>query len=244
MSLLIDKKPSKLPDNNITWVEKVDKTEFISNKKFRFEYLFTKEILFEVFMQSKEHAFSGVFVLNNLLMLRGKFGDPDTIASGRLSNSLEKDSGGIEDVKQNSDQLHCQMSVVEDKPKNALRLTFSMIGSFDILYPIMISIYEVIGQNRKFIYQTQITQKSVKDGRELFLFSPVVINTDVFENDIISTKKIEFEVIRFKQEKTKEISQKSIGKRRLRLKNILELKEGKAFNIDILNNLGKQVGQV
>jgi len=107
----------------------------------------------------------------------------------------------------------------------------------------MISMYEVIGENKKFIYQTQLTGKTYKEeNKELYYFNTVEINTDVFENNILTTKKIEFEIIRVKHEKNKTKTTKIIGKRRLRLKNILELREGKAFNIDILDSNSKRIG--
>lgn len=105
--------------------------------------------------------------------------------------------------------------------------------------------YEVIGDSKKFIFQTKLTQETQnEDGRNGYMFNDVVLNTDVFENENVTTKKIEFEVVRFKQEKGLKKTTKIIGKRRLRLKNIMELRENKAFNIDILDNKGKNIGQL
>jgi len=62
ITLMLDKKPSKLPQHNISWVEKVESKEFIAEQIFCFEYNVTKNITFEVFMQTKGHVFEGVFV--------------------------------------------------------------------------------------------------------------------------------------------------------------------------------------
>ena len=159
-------------------------------------------------------------------MYNGQFGPPDTIASGSLSANEEMNSGGNEEQKELNDKLGVKMSIREDKPPNTKRLTFSIIGHFDNYNPLFISMYEVIGENKKFIYQTKPTSKIIKDsGKENYHFSNISINTDVFENDILTTKKIEVRVTKIKKGKNNSKSYELLGKRRLKLKSILELRE-------------------
>jgi len=58
-------------------------------------------------------------------MLKGEYGNPETSGSGQISTNLEKDSGGIEEIKNQSNNLHAQMAITEEKPDNSKRLVFS-----------------------------------------------------------------------------------------------------------------------
>jgi hypothetical protein len=66
-------------------------------------------------------------------------------------------------------------------------------------------------------------------------YDPIVFNADIFENDILTTKKLEVSVIAIKKNKKNIHYRETIGKRRFKLKSILELLKNSAFSIDILD---------
>jgi hypothetical protein len=70
-------------------------------------------------------------------------------------------------------------------------------------------------------------------------YEPIVFNADIFENDILSTKKLEVNVIVIKKNKKNIHYRKIIGKRRFKLKSILEIIKDEAFTIDILDENNK-----
>lgn len=115
------------------------------------------------------------FDIHKLLMLNGEFTDPFKIDDAELRESL---SG--EETKGNP--FHCDfpplsMSLKESKPDNAKKIRFRINGRFKKKQFVVIKVYEMVGNNRKFIYETEPTSID-KIRNEYHYFAPIEINTD------------------------------------------------------------------
>lgn len=130
-----------------------------------------------------------VFDVHDLLMGNGQFLTPKKIDDSQLKASLSGEEIKVDPFQESPPLM---MSLVESKPNNLKKIRFSMAGRFNKKAHLMITIYEMVGNNRKFIYETLPTQAS-NTNNALNYFEPVEINTDCFEDDMVSTKIIELE---------------------------------------------------
>ena len=125
---------------------------------------------------------------------------------------------------------------MKNRPKNAKRINFSLTGKFDNeKESLMITIYEIIGKTRKFLYETFPVSKSepINNRPGLFYFERVEINTDSLETEFISTILLEFEIKRVKFDKKQKESYKVLGSETAKLKSILELTDANTIQLNI-----------
>lgn len=135
-------------------------------------------------------------------MLKGGFGHPIAKYSLDLQPDSQQALEGAVDLDQVEEQMIVKMAIEEDKPINSKRLRFRCTANFQTPYPLILSFYEVIGNNTKLIYQTKAAIREYKDeAPSLHNFDPICFNADILENDIMTTKKIEVTAIEIRKSK-------------------------------------------
>lgn len=105
----------------------------------------------------------------------------------------------------------------------------------------MLIIYEIVGNNRKFIYET--TPVLSGNPKNLLVFDTIEINTDVFEGNIISTKIIEIEAQEVSFTKKGE-TYKPFATERVRIKDLISMFEGETMELNMKNKSKKIVANL
>ena len=181
-------------------------------------------------------------------MLKGQFGDPEQVKESISEvQKEEQEAGGVEEAKESTQNptITAKLSIKEIKPENSKRVRFKWIGEFTINDPIILTFHEVVGSSLKLIYETQAVEKSIHRNRSsLHEFRYIQFNTDILENDFLTTIKLEVKATALKKDRKGVHTKNVFGKRRLKLKSILELKEGKAFSIEVLDGNSKVWGRL
>ena len=172
-------------------------------------------------------------------MLKGQFGDPIQAKEHVLDvQNNEQEAGGVEEEKEptNETTIIAKISIKENKPEDSKRIRFKCTGEFTTTDPVILTFHEVVGSSLKLIYETQAVEKSIhKTKRSVHEFRHIQFNTDILENDFLTTIKLEVKAVALKKDRKGVHTRNVFGKRRLKLKNILELIEGKAFSIEVLD---------
>ena len=202
LSILLDDKPSSHFDHMLIWDERIDSEEYKSKRLFRFNYKISRDTKILCRITTKNITYEGVFVWNDLLMLKGGYGHP--IPKSNFDNNPDSQQAleGAIDLDQVEEQIVVKMAIEEDKPINSKRLRFWCTANFQTPYPLILSFYEVIGNSTKLIYQTKAADREYKNEIPSFhYFDPIVFNADILENDILTTKKIEVTAIELRKTK-------------------------------------------
>jgi hypothetical protein len=75
INLLLDNNPSKLMEHNLVFEEVPDSVEYEWYRVFKFEYKLIKRMHILLKVQGKDKSFEGIYNVDNLLMLKGKYGN-------------------------------------------------------------------------------------------------------------------------------------------------------------------------
>ena len=203
------------------WVEMAESLEHINNRAYNFDYILNlKDQILKVeiefkprrdvdpikkMMSGDDHKsnyekmdssfviikINAEFSVHDLLMANGGFISPKTYDYNQLKATLTNEETKTDPLDNILPVL--QISLKEDKPANLKKIRFTIAGKYEKKCATMITIYEIVGNHRKFIYETLPTSVD-KVQNSLHYFEPIEINSDCFEDEMISTKIIEFEV--------------------------------------------------
>jgi hypothetical protein len=172
------------------------------------------------------YKIDAIYDLHSTLMLKGCFGSADY-----MSSNIPKLSGDEAELK-GMDKYETGTNIVRasvvEKNRQTKNITFALTGKFDSEDGfLMVTVYEIIGKHRKWIFETlPITKSKPFNNRPgLFYFEKIEINTDIFEAELISDVILEFELKRVKYNKKQKESFKVIGSESSKLKNILRLQQ-------------------
>lgn len=124
-------------------------------------------------------------------------------------------------------------------------LSFALTGRFDSEEDyLMVDIYEIVGKSRKLIYETLPTAKStaLNNRSGLFFFEQIEINTDIFDNKVLRSIVLEFELKRVKYNKKQKESIKILGQETAKLRAIMDLTDAGQLQLNILKHKKKLRG--
>ena len=105
----------------------------------------------------------------------------------------------------------------------------------------MLIIYEIVGNNKKFICETNPVFSG--NSKDLLIFETIEINTNVFEGTIISTKVIEIEAQKVAFTK-KGKTFKPFATERVRVKDLISMLEGETMSLNLKNKSRKTVANL
>ena len=251
------------------WVEMAESLEHINQRAYNFDYILNLKdqiIKIEIEFRPRKEAeaikrviieeenksnyekmdtsfviikISAEFSVHDLLMAKGEFILPKTCDFSQLKATLTNEETKTDPLDDSSPVL--QISLKEDKPANLKKIRFTIAGKFEKKGHIMITIYEIVGNNRKFIYET--LPISVNNAQNpLNYFEPIEINSDWFEDEMISTKIIELEAKEVFPDSNKKL--KVYATCTLKLKEIISLGDGDVITKDMMSATNKIVGNI
>ena len=192
INLLLDNNLSKFIEHKLIFDEEPDSIEYTCTHTFEFEYKITKKMHIRLKAEAGDIKFEATFDVNHVLSQKQLFVGPNIL-------DFEQESGGSIDIPDYDNNIFAQLSLVEEKPSWPKRIKFRCSGEFNTDHPIILIFYEVIGSSLKLIYQTEPTERAVdRSHTPIHYFQAISLNADVFENDYLTTKKIEVDVIELK----------------------------------------------
>lgn len=179
--------------------------------------------------------------MHDLIMANGEFRAPVNLDAQDLRDFISHEETKSDPLEGILPPL--LVSVKESKPENLKKIRFRVRGKFKRKNKVLITIYEVVGNNRKFIYETAPMSHNSQDPTTLY-YDPIEINTDVFEGDIITTKIIELEAKEVIINNQGNITLKSFATTQVRVKEVISLLEGEVIDLALKNKSNKTVGNI
>jgi hypothetical protein len=197
----------KYGDQHSEWTEYCDSIEYVNQRAYSFAYILnSKEQTLKVELEFKPRPgsqtnnltndavkkegegdsenpdqnfmvinLSAEFNVHNLLMANGEFLAPAHFDDSKLRASLAGEETKTDMYDNTFPPL--MISLKESKPDNTKKIRFTLRGKFKKKNYVMVTLYEIVGNNKKFIYETSPTlPDTMKNG--LNYFDPIEINTD------------------------------------------------------------------
>lgn len=263
----------KYGDQHSEWTEYCDSIEYVNQRAYSFEYILnSKEQTLKVELEFKPRPgsqtnnlindavkkegegdsenpdqnfmvinLSAEFNVHNLLMANGEFLAPAHFDDSKLRASLAGEETKTDMYDNTFPPL--MISLKESKPDNTKKIRFTLRGKFKKKNYVMVTLYEIVGNNKKFIYETSPTlPDTMKNG--LNYFDPIEINTDWFEDEMVSTKIIEFEAKEIIPGSQQNAKIKPFCSWLCKVKDLISITDGQVIQKDMLSKSKKVVGNL
>jgi hypothetical protein len=132
----------------------------------------------------------GTYDMHYLIMANGEFRPPTELDSNDLRDFISHEETKADPLEGISPPL--MVSIKETKKENLKKIRFRVRGKYKHKNKVLITISEILGGHRKLIYETSAKSNDSNDPNTVY-YDIIEINTDVFEQDIITTKIIELQ---------------------------------------------------